>query len=582
VIRKGIRTVLLVEDNRGDARLLREMFNESGHGWIDLHHVETLAAAEKCLGSRAFDMIVLDLGLPDAQGLEAVRRVHVAAPDLPLVVLTGIDDEHLAAKSLQLGAQDYIIKGEFEPRGLLRAMRYAVERKSLQEAARDLALEIAHSAAHDSLTGLPNRVLLNDRIDMAIAFAARHDRKAAVLFLDLDGFKHVNDSLGHPTGDKLLQSIAARLLNCVRISDTVSRQGGDEFVVLLSEVEHAEDAAVIARRMLESVKEAHAIDGHDLHVTTSIGLSVYPDDGLDAPTLLKTADTAMYRAKDMGRDAYRFFTQDMNARAVERQTIEEGLRRALEREEFTVHYQPKISLRTGAIIGAEALLRWAHPVRGLVPPAQFIPVAEDSGLIRPIGEWVLRKACVQARAWQDKGLSFGTMAVNVSATQFVDENFLERLLGILGDTGLNPNMLELELTESVLMKRVESTACLLQSLREKGVQIAIDDFGTGHSSLSYLQKFPVDILKIDQSFVQEIGGVEGGETLVTAVIDMAKALNVRVIAEGVETLAQIEFLARLKCDEAQGFYFSTPVPAASFEALFRSGALAIPRLAVAA
>ena len=468
------------------------------------------------------------------------------------------------------------------PASVLRAMRYAVERRLSEETARRLTLEMTHSAEHDFLTGLPNRVLLSDRIRMAIAFAERHRRKAALPFLDLDGFKHVNDLLGYPTGDKLLQSVAERLLTCVRNCDTVSRQGGDEFVVLLTEVEHAEDAAVIARRMLKVIKDAHAIDGHDLHVTTSIGVSVYPDDGLDAPALLKTADTAMYQAKDRGRDTYRFFTPVMNARAVERQALEEGLRRALERDEFTLHYQPKICLRTGDIIGAEALLRWNHPTLGPVPPAQFIPVAEDCGLIRPIGEWVLREACAQARAWQDTELSFGTMAVNVSAVQFMDECFVERLMAILDEAGLDPRLLELELTESVLMKRVEVTAGLLQDLREKGVQIAIDDFGTGYSSLSYLQKFPVDILKIDQSFVHRIDAAGGGGTLVTAVIDMARALKIRVIAEGVETLAQIEFLAGLKCDEAQGYYFCTPVPAAAFEALLQSGAWTMPPLAVAA
>jgi len=580
--KKAIRTILLVEDNCGDARLLREMFRDSDHEPVTLQCVGTLAIAEEVLASGAFDLIVLDLGLPDAQGLDVVRRIHLAAPCVPLVVLTGLDDEHVAAQALQEGAQDYLIKGEIETRGLLRAMRYAVERKSLEETAQGLVREIAHSAEHDSLTGLPNRVLLNDRIGVAIAFANRHDRKSAVLFLDLDGFKHVNDSLGHPTGDKLLQSIAARLLECVRSCDTVSRQGGDEFVVLLSEVERAEDAAIIAGRMLKMIREAHAIDGHDLHVSTSIGVSIYPDDGLDAPSLLKSADTAMYQAKEMGRDNFQFFAPAMNARAVERQSVEEGLRRALERNEFALHYQPKINLKTGAIIGVEALLRWMHPVRGIVAPAQFIPVAEDCGLIRPIGEWVLHKACAQAQAWRDSDLAFGTMAVNVSAVQFTDEFFMQRLLAILAETRLDPKLLELELTESVLMKRVETTAVMLQSLREKGVQIAIDDFGTGYSSLSYLQKFPVDVLKIDRSFVQKIGGLNDEGILVTAVIDMARALKVRVIAEGVETLEQLEFLAGLKCDEAQGFYFSTPVPPAVFAELLKPGAERMPRMAHAA
>ena len=284
----------------------------------------------------------------------------------------------------------------------------------------------------------------------------------------------------------------------------MSRQGGDEFVVLLSEVEQAEDAAITARRMLQAVAEAHSIDQHDLHVTTSIGVSIYPDDGVDAETLIKNADTAMYQAKENGRQSYQFFKPAMNVRAVERQSIEESLRRALERQEFALHYQPKINLKTGEITGAEALLRWTHPTRGPISPAQFIPVAEDCGLILPIGTWVLREACEQARAWVDAGLPATTMAVNVSAMEFRDENFLEGLFAILGETGLDPRSLELELTESVLMKRAESTASILQTLRERGVQVAVDDFGTGYSSLSYLRKFPVDALKIDQSFVRQI------------------------------------------------------------------------------
>ena len=331
--------------------------------------------------------------------------------------------------------------------------------------------QMTHSAEHDFLTGLPNRMLLNDRVSQAIRLAQRHRRKVAVLFLDLDGFKHINDSLGHPIGDKLLQSVAKRLVDCVRGSDTVSRQGGDEFVVLLSEVEHSEDAAITARRMLQAVAEAHSIDQHDLHVTTSIGVSVYPDDGLDAETLIKNADTAMYQAKENGRQSYQFFKPAMNVRAVERQSIEESLRRALERQEFALHYQPKINLRTGEITGAEALLRWTHPIRGPVSPAQFIPVAEDCGLILPIGNWVLREACQQARAWVDAGLPLATMAVNISAMQLRDENFLDGVFAILKDTGLDPRSLELELTESVLMKHAESTASILKTLRARGVQV---------------------------------------------------------------------------------------------------------------
>jgi diguanylate cyclase (GGDEF)-like protein/PAS domain S-box-containing protein len=423
------------------------------------------------------------------------------------------------------------------------------------------ALQVVHSAQHDFLTGLPNRLLLQDRIGQAIAGAGRQRSKLAVLFLDLDGFKNVNDSLGHSVGDKLLQSVAKRLVDCVRGSDTVSRQGGDEYVVLLSELEQSEDAAITARRMLQSVAVVHSIEHHDLRVTTSIGVSVYPDDGQDGETLIKNADTAMYQAKEIGRQGYQFFRPAMNVRAVERQSIEESLGHALERGELALHYQPKVDLRTGAITGVEALLRWTHPTRGSVPPVQFIPVAEDCGLILPIGAWVLREACTQARSWVDAGLPTTTMAVNVSAIEFLNERFLDGLFATLNETGLDPRFLELELTESVLMKRADSMASILQTLRERGVRVALDDFGTGYSSLSYLRRFPVDALKIDQSFVREIGAAGNDTTIVTAVIAMAKSLKLRVVAEGVETLEQLTFLRAHQCDEAQGYYFSRPVPA---------------------
>ncbi len=440
-----------------------------------------------------------------------------------------------------------------------------------EKTARTSALELTHTAEHDFLTGLSNRLLLNDRIAQAIALAQRNKLKVAVLFLDLDGFKHVNDSLGHPIGDKLLQSVAECLLDSIRSSDAVSRQGGDEFVVLLLDLQRPEDAAIIARKILHSVAEPHPIDQHDLHITTSIGISIYPDDGFDAVTLIKNADTAMYQAKKLGRHGYQFFTPVMNVRAVERQSIEEDLRRALERHEFALHYQPKINLRTGAITGAEALLRWAHPTRGAVSPAEFIPIAEDCSLVMPIGAWVLREACAQARAWVVAGLPAVTMAVNVSAMEFRNESFLEDLFVILDETGLDPGLLELELTESILMTRVEATAVILQSLRERGVQVAIDDFGTGYSSLSYLQRFPVDELKIDRSFVHRITTHAGDAPIVTAILAMARSLKLRVVAEGVETADELAFLKAQECDEAQGYYFSRPVPAEQFGKLLSSG-----------
>jgi len=573
-----IQRLLLVEDNPHDAFFLRRIFNAPDAPSTEVTHVTRMSEAEHHLAARPVDIILLDLGLPDSQGAEAVRRAHAAAPHVPLVVLTGLADEAVAAQALREGAQDHVIKGQVDARGLLRVIRYARERKVMQEAllvekerAQLTAIKMTHSAQHDSLTGLPNRTLFNDRLTQAIAMARRNRKNIAVLFLDLDGFKHINDSLGHSVGDKLLQSIARRLVDCVRRSDTVSRQGGDEFVVLLAEVEHSEDAAVTARRMLESVAAAHSIDLHDLHITTSIGVSVFPDDGLEAELLIRNADTAMYQAKENGRQNYQFFKPEMNARAVERHFIEEGLRRALERREFALHYQPKIDLKSGRITGAEALIRWTHPTRGAVSPADFIPAAEACGLIRPIGNWVLREACKQARAWVDAGLPLGTMAVNVSAMEFRDRNFPDGVFSILDETGLDPRTLELELTESVLMTRADASEATLKTLRAGGVRLAIDDFGTGYSSLSYLIKFPVDVLKIDQSFIHHMAANPGDTSIVTAVIGMGRSLRLVVVAEGVETKDELAFLRDHDCDEAQGYYFSRPVVPQQFRELLRTG-----------
>jgi diguanylate cyclase (GGDEF)-like protein len=440
----------------------------------------------------------------------------------------------------------------------------------LAGAAQTMAQHMTHLAEHDALTGLPNRLLLKDRVGQAVAFAERHHNQVAVLSLDLDGFKHINNSLGQPIGDRLLQSVARRLVDCVRATDTVSREGGDEFAVLLSEIKQPEDAAAKAGRLLQAVAKPYSVDQHDLHVTTSIGISIYPDDGRDAETLIRNADTAMHQAKENGRQGYQFFRPAMNILAVERQSIEEHLRRALERQEFALHYQPIINLATGTIAGVEALIRWTHPIRGSVSPAQFIPVAEDCGLILPIGAWVLREACMQARAWADAGLANMTMAVNVSAMQFEQESFLEDLFTVLAETGLDPRYLELELTERALMKRVDLAASILSTLREKGIRVAVDDFGTGYSSLSYLRKFPLDALKIDQSFVRQITTIPDETVIITAIISMSRSLNLRVIAEGVETRDQLDFLKAHQCDEAQGYYFSRPVPPQQFVKLLEA------------
>jgi diguanylate cyclase (GGDEF)-like protein/PAS domain S-box-containing protein len=426
-------------------------------------------------------------------------------------------------------------------------------------AARVKTLEMTHLAQHDALTHLPNRVLFNDRLAQALALAERQGKQLAVMFVDLDHFKKINDSLGHEVGDKLLQSVAGRLMACVRRTDTVSRLGGDEFAILLSQVEHAEDAAFTARKILRSLAEPHIIDNKSLDISASVGGSAYPCDGRDAESLLNKADTAMYEAKQHGRNSYRFFRSDMHARLVERQSLELGLRYALGRNEFLLHYQPKVNLQTGKITGVEALIRWQHPQRGMIYPAQFVPIAEECGLILSIGRWVLLEACKQARAWSDLGLGVVPMAVNVSAAEFESADFLSGVRAVLIATGVEPANLELELTESVLMHDAESTVHTLTGLKALGVQLAIDDFGTGFSSFSYLQRFPMSVLKLHHSFVHGITEEEGEMPLLSAMINIGKSLKQRVIAEGVETRAQVEFLKRHDCDEGQGYYFSRPV-----------------------
>ena len=431
--------------------------------------------------------------------------------------------------------------------------------------------EMKRLAQHDILTNLPNRTLLKDRITQAIAASQRNGTQVAVMFVDLDQFKHINDSLGHSVGDKLLRSVAASLVRCVRNTDTVSRHGGDEFIVLLSEIKHATDAGIMARKILAAQAISHEVEQHRLHVTASIGISTSPEDGIDAETLIKNADTAMYQAKEQGRNSYQFFKKEMNLRAVKRQSLEAGLHEALARNQLVLHYQPKINLATGAISGVEALVRWMHPTAGLIPPLEFLSVAEDCGLIFPIGRWVSREACRQLKEWAMAGLRIVPVAVNVSSLEFRNDGFLENLRTVLRETGLNPHYLSLEMTETLLMQHAESTLAVLGALKTMGVGLAVDDFGTGYSSLSYLRRFPIDCLKIDQSFVRDILSGTDDVPIVRAVITMAKSLRQLVVGEGVETQEQMTFLQAHGCDEAQGYYFSKPLDAEHFGRLLKSG-----------
>jgi len=471
-----------------------------------------------------------------------------------------------AAETVQSASDNHMIKLQQANAHLVVA---TMESRKLAEQVEATKVQLEHLAHHDVLTGLPNRVLLQDRHIQAIELACRQNKKLAVMFLDLDQFKHINDSLGHAVGDKLLQSVAQRLLGCVRHSETISRQGGDEFVVLLPFIEHLEGVAFCAQKMIAALALPHLINQHELHISMSIGISIYPDDGQDAETQIKNADTAMFIAKANGRNNYQFFEQGMNDRAVQRQSIEASLRRVLERHEFELYYQPKINLKSGVIVGVEALIRWQHSEQGLLPPAQFVSIAEGCGMILPIGRWVLHEACLQARSWQQAGLPSIIVAINISALEFRAKDFLDNIRQVLDETGLEPRYLELELTESVLMQDPGSTDFILHALANLGVRLAIDDFGTGYSSLSYLRKFPIHTLKIDQSFVSQMCSNPDDAAIVSAVINMGKNLKLRVIAEGVESSEQASFLLTQHCDEGQGYYFGRPMVAEAFATLLQ-------------
>lgn len=448
--------------------------------------------------------------------------------------------------------------------GVIGLIRDITERKAAEQ-------QIEYQAYHDALTGLANRRLFQEHLSLALALAQRRERMVAVLFLDLDHFKLINDSLGHTVGDALLHQVAQRLKGAVREGDTVARVGGDEFTIVLQEVAHRSDAAVVANKVLEAIAAPLEVNGHRLYITTSIGITLFPEDGDDAETLLKNADAAMYRAKDEGRNTYQMSTQELSRSTQERMTLENGLHRAIEEGEFEIWYQPQVDLATMEIVGMEALLRWKHASRGIIRPAEFISVAEERGMIVVIGDWVIREACREVRRLHDAGRDGFRVAVNISARQFRDQNLLATIESAIAESGIDPRCLELEITETVAMENVVLTMTTLAALRKTGVTIAIDDFGTGHSSLSYLKRFPIDALKIDRAFLLDLPDGFEDAAIVKSVIQLAQGLNLRVVAEGVETAEQLAFLRAQGCHEVQGFYFSEPVPVAELDAVLDGG-----------
>lgn len=672
--------ILIVTADADDCSGLQSMLGEAPGGPFDSEPVGSLAAALMRMQGGGIDAVLLELSLPDSQGIDTFRRLFAVAPWVPIITLCQPEDEALALQAQECGAQGYLLKGALASYLVAQSLRHIIQCRALEahlgleraraeitlnsisdavigtdlqgnvdylnlaaehmtgwqrdeargqpidqvmplidgetaavavnpvglvlqqnqsmgmtagtvlvrrdgsnvaiedsaapivdrggqitgvvvvfhdvSESRAMAMRMAYLAQHDFLTHLPNRVLLDDRIAQAISLAERSGKAIALMFLDLDHFKCINDSLGHAVGDQLLQAVARRLSACVRSSDTVSRNGGDEFVVLLAEGRDMQDASVTAQKIIASLAMPYIVDQHELHVTCSIGISVYPTDADSAPVLLKNADTAMYHAKAVGRNNYQFFKHEMNVRAVQRQVIESSLWQALERQEFVLHYQPKVNLKSGVITGCEVLLRWQHPQWGITLPERFVPVAEECGLILPLGRWVLREACSQALRWRQQGLGLDSIAVNISSPEFRHADFVVGVRAALADTGLPPRCLQLEITESVLMHDAEASIEILNQLKAIGVQLAVDDFGTGYSSLSYLLRFPIDVLKIDQSFVHAISAGSGNGIIVDAVIALGAKLHYQVVAEGVENQAQLAFLLGGQCHEGQGHLFS--------------------------
>jgi len=507
---------------------------------------------------------------------DGVRR-YTSARELygfPLAVLVGLSvDEQLTAAQRDRQAAFWwatLASVLLLPTvAILHIMswRLAQSRKRESEIKLELSQRVEYLAYHDGLTGLPNRSMFSKMLAQSISEARRYDRQLAVAFLDLDRFKQINDTLGHEAGDQLLLEVASRLRTCVRDSDTVARLGGDEFVVLLPTLGEEKYAASVAQKILAIIAGPFTLIGHEFRITASIGISMFPEDGVDEQTLTKNADIAMYQAKEEGKNNFQFYSEKLNAHSLERLTLESSLRHALERKEFLLHYQAKRDIVSGRITGMEALLRWQHPDLGTVAPMKFIPVAEETGLIVPIGKWVLRTACLQNVAWQNQGLPRLSIAVNLTARQFAEEHLLQDIRSILAATGMDPHLLELEITESMLIRDVENTRRILTGLKAIGVRIAIDDFGTGYTSLATLQRFPLDTIKIDRSLIRDIAGTAEDTGLADAIIAMGKSLSLTVVAQGVETKDQAEFLRTHACDELQGFYFKRPLPAEQFTKL---------------
>jgi len=546
--------LLLVEDDRADARFLRTCLARSRGVAPDITHVERLDDALVALHEQTFDVVLLDLHLPDASGEACVRTIKQASPDIPIVVLSGEGSEEYALGILNEGVQDYLVKWDGEGKTILRSIRYAIERKRSE-------LRLNHLATYDSLTQIPNRNYFVQCLEKAVARAQRSGAMLGLVFLDLDRFKGVNDTLGHHFGDKLLIAASQRIARTVREGDVIARMGGDEFAVLLENVVDTHAAEAVARKLTAVLSEPYVLEGRTVNATVSIGVTIYPNDRGDPESLVKNADIAMYQAKNAGRNGFKFFTESMHAEIVRQHHVANHIRHALRTDEFYLLYQPQFRLGDGAMTGAEALIRWQRPDGNTVLPADFISIAEESGQIIQVGRWVAEAAFRQRLAWQSDGVPGIKIAINVSPREIHHPAFCDELARLVRTHRVDPQHFELEVTESSLVQDVRWAQRTLERLREMGFTLAIDDFGTGHSCLDYLRRFPVDTLKLDRSFVKDIGVNRHGPAICRAILSMAESLDMSTIAEGIENETQLDFLVEHGCQRGQGYLFSKPIPA---------------------
>lgn len=567
VMQKSSVRVLLIEDNPADAHLVREMLQEAENRPFALTYVDCLSDALRLAAEEPFDVALVDLTLPDAHGMSVVEQLQSALPELPVVVLTGESDENLALQAVQSGAQDYLVKGQGDSHLLSRALWYAIERRERQA-------KLVFLAQYDQLTSLPNRILFRDRLEGALKRAERHGTGVALMFIDLDRFKFVNDSLGHDGGDQLLRAVAERIGGAVRAQDTVARLGGDEFTVILEGITRPEDAAPVAEKVLAQMALPFTLGQHDIIVTCSVGIAVYPGNARDCEELIRAADNAMYRVKDHGRNGFQFFTPTMNLNVTGRGSMAVSLRHALARNEFEVHYQPQVDLRSGAVVGLEALVRWRHPSLGLMPPGRFLSLQEENGQIVRMGHWLLRSVCKQMRTWQQEGIAPLRVSVNLSARELTSPELVGVLGDIFAETGLAPDRLELEVTEELMRDGDAGAVGALFALKKLGVRLAVDDFGSSASSLRCLRRLHVDTLKIDQflvSALQRKGKHADDVAVIDAIIAIGHHMGAGVVAEAVETPGQLALLYAHGCDGAQGFIFSKPMALQAVQASLADG-----------